>query len=293
MMPTIRIVTDSCAHFTNPYFVQQHGITVVPNRISIAGKVYHEGVDLNAEEAMRLIVHEPYAPLVSSPTEAEFLEAYRHLARNGDSIISIHASRELFPSWQNGMAAARQMAGECEIAIIDSRTLDTAQGMLVKLAAQTIQQPGSSLEDTVRIVRGAVDRIYSAYYVESMNYLLQNKIMKPSHAILGTMMGVKPILGIEEGRILPMEKVRTRVQAVERLVEFVTEFADIEEVIILQNKSYLTEQTRMIQDRLAVEFPDQYFPYGYYGPTMAAMVGTDGTGVVILEREVEDFDDDL
>lgn len=291
-MPNIRIVTDSCAHFTSPYFVQQHGIVVVPNKISIAGKIYREGVDLNAEEAMRLIVHEPYAPLVSSPTEAEFLEVYRQLARMGDSIISIHATRELFTSWQNGMEAARQMAGECEIAIIDSHTLDTAQGMLVKLAAQAIQQPGN-LEDTVRIVRGAVDRIYSAYYVESMNYLLQNKIMKSSHAILGTMMGVKPILGIEEGRILPMEKVRTRAQAVDRLVEFVTEFADIEEVIILQNKAYLTEQTRMIQDRLAVEFADQYFPYSYYGPTMASMIGTDGTGVVILERETEDFDDDL
>ncbi|MBZ0276038.1 MAG: DegV family protein [Anaerolineae bacterium] len=291
-MPTFRIVTDSCAHFTNPYFAQQQGITVVPNKISIAGKTYREGVDLSAEEAMRLIVHEPYAPLVTSPSEAEYLETFRRLAPTADGIISIHGSREMFSGWSNAMAAAHQIAGECEVAVIDSRTLDAAQGILVKVATQAITQPGT-LEDIVRVVRGAVERIYAAYYVESMNYLLQNKIMKPSHAILGAMLNIKPVLAIEEGRILPMEKVRTRGQAVDRLVEFVTEFADIEEIVLLQHKSYLTEQTRMIQDRLSVEFADQYFPYSYYGPTMASLIGADATGVIILERETEEFDDDF
>jgi DegV family protein with EDD domain len=291
-MPNIQIVTDSSAHITTPHFLSQYPITVVPNKISIAGKNYREGVDLTAEEALRLIAHQPYAPLVTSPTEAEYVEVYTRLARSCDAIISIHASREMYASWHNAMAAARQLAGHCPIAVIDSQTLCAGQGMLVKAAAKAIERE-KTLDDMVRVVRGAVERIYSVYYVETINYLMQNKIMTASHSVLGTMLGVKPFLGVEHGRLAAIEKVRTRAQAIDRLVEFVTEFADIEDVVILQHKSYISEQTRMVQDRLAVEFPGQYFPYSLYGASLAALIGTDATGVVVLEKEMEKVDDDF
>jgi hypothetical protein len=75
------------------------------------------------------------------------------------------------------------------------------------------------------------------------------------------------------------------------MVEFVVEFTDIEEVIILQNKPYISDQTRMLQDRLAVEFPGRHFPYALYGPSLTALLGTEVPGVVVLESEMEFFDD--
>jgi DegV family protein with EDD domain len=288
----VQVLTDSCAHFTTPYFLQQYPVTVVPNKISIGGKSYREGVDLTAEEALKLIAQQSYAPLVSSPTEAQYVEAYNRLARNCDAIISIHASREIFPSWHNAMAAARQLAGHVPIAVIDSQTMCAGQGMLVKAALKAIERE-SNLDDMVRAVRGAVERIYSVYYVESVNYLLQNKIMSSSHTILSSLLGIKPFLGIEHGRLALIEKVRTRAQAVDRLVEFVVEFAEIEDVVILQHKTYMSEQTRMIQDRLAVEFPGQYFSYAVYSPSMASMIGADATGIVVLEQETDDVEDDF
>lgn len=292
-MPNIQIVTDSFAHFTTPHFLHQYPtVTVVPNKISIAGKTYREGVDLPIEEALRLISYQPYAPLVNPPTEAEYAEVYNRVSRNCDAIISIHASREMFPSYDQALSASRQFASHCPIAVIDSQTLCAGQGLLVKLAAKAIDR-AKSFDDLVKTVRGGVERIYSIYYVESVNYLLQNKIMSASHTILSSMLGIKPVLGVEHGRLMPMEKVRTRTQAVDRLVEFVTEFADIEDVVLLQHKAYMSEQTRMVQDRLAVEFPGQYFPYTMYGASMAALIGTDATGVVILEKEMEEVDDDF
>ncbi|MBI5668954.1 MAG: DegV family protein [Chloroflexi bacterium] len=291
-MPTIQIVTDSAANFATPHFLQQHPVTVVPNKISIAGRTYREGVDLSAEEALRLLAHQPFAPLVTSPSETEFAEVYNRLARTCDAIISIHPSREIFPSWVNAMKAARQVAGQCQIVVLDSQSICAGQGMLVKVAAKAIERE-SSLDDIVRAVRGAVERIYTVYYVESVNYLLQNKIMASSHAVLGLMLGIKPFLGIEHGRLQLIEKVKTRLQAVDRLVEFVVEFADIEDVVIVQHKSYISEQTRLVQDRLAVEFPAQFFPYTLYNPSLAALIGPDATGIVVLESEIEATDDDF
>jgi fatty acid kinase fatty acid binding subunit len=292
-MPNVQIVTDSFAHFTTPHFHHQYPmVTVVPNKITIGSKIYRETVDISVEEAQRLIAYEPHAPVVTVPTEADYIEVYNRLARNCDGIISIHVSREMYRSYDSAVLAARQFSGHCPITVVDSQTLCAAQGMLVKMAAKAIEHE-KTFEDMVRLVRGAVDRIYSTYYVESVNYLLQNKIMSSSHTILSAFLNIKPVLGVEDGKLVVIEKVRTRGQAIDRLVEFAVEFADIEDVVILQHRAYMSEQTRAIQDRLAVEFPGQYFPYAMYGASLAALIGTDATGVVVLEKELEEMEDDF
>jgi DegV family protein with EDD domain len=289
-MPNIQIVTDSCAHFANPHVIQQSPVTVVPNKIRIGNKTFLEGVDLTSEEAIRLMSHDHIVSEVTSPSEAEFVEVYHRLATTSDAIISIHPSQRIYSSWENARAAAEQIVGHCEVVVVDSQTLSSGQAMLVRVAMAAIEQE-ATVEDVVRRVRGTVERIYSVYYVETVNSLLRNKIMSSSHAILGAMLGIKPFLTIENGFLTPMEKVRTRAQAVERLVEFVIEFTDIDDVMILQHKPHMSEQTRMIQDRLALEFPNRHFPYTLYNPSLAALIGTDATGVVILESEMEDIDD--
>ena len=282
----IHIVTDSCAHGQLP-----SNVTVVPNTITVQGKSYREGVDLSPEDALRLFSHQAYAPLIHVPTQAEYLEVYDRLANDYDAIISIHASREILTSWQNARAAQQQIMGRVNIELIDSKTISVGQGMLVRLAARSLAE-GEPLDEVVRILRGAVDRIYSVYYVEATDFLMQNRIMTPSHSILGMMLNLKPVLTVEEGRLVPMEKVRTRIQAIERLVEFAVEFTEVDDAMIVQHRPGITDQTRMLNDRLAAEFPDRRFPSALYGASLAALIGADATGLVILESEESDSDSD-
>jgi len=283
-MSKIQIVTDSGAQFSNPAFLSQHAVTIVPNRIRIGDTLYVEGVDLSAEEALRLLARDiAAAPAVIAPSEADFAAVYDSLAADADAIISIHPSRSLFSSWHSASRAARQAAGHCEVVVIDSQSLAAGQGMLTQIAAEAVAQQ-VDFEEVVRLVRGAVERVYTVLYVETIGHLLQNRLISGSHALLGTLLGIKPFLTVENGCLAPTEKVRTRAQAVERLVEFVTEFTDIDDVIILQNKSYLTDQTRVVQERLALEFPGRTFPYAIYNASLAALVGPDALGIFILEK---------
>jgi DegV family protein with EDD domain len=275
----VHIVTDSSAHGQIP-----SSVTVVPHTITVHGKSYREGIDLSAEEALRMFHHQPYAPQIHVPTQADYLAVYDRLAREYDTIISIHASRDILTSWQNARAAAQQVMGRCEIAVIDSRTISAAQGMLVRLAARMLPN-AETVEEVVRQLRGAIDRLYSVYYVEATDFLMQNRIMAPSHSILGMMLNLKPVLTVEEGRLVPMEKVRTRIQAIERLVEFAVEFTSFDDALIVQHRPGMTDQTRMLNDRLSAEFPDRRFPSTLYGASLAALIGVDATGLVILESE--------
>ena len=288
-MPNIYVITDSFADFTRPH---HPSVSVVPNKIVVGGRTYREGVDLSAEDAMRMFAYQPYAPVIIPPTVSDYIEAYKRLLPTASAIVSIHASREVSTSWQNARAAAQQLRGHCPIEVIDSKTLSAGQAMLVRLALRAVEQY-NSIDEVVREVRGGADRVYSVFFVEAMDYLMQNKILEPSHSILGTMLGIKPVLTVEHGRLSAMEKVRTRAQAIERLVEFAVEFTEIEDAVIVQHKSFAIEQTRMLQDRLEVEFPGRAFPHMLYGPSLAALIGVDAVGLVVLERELDRTEDDL
>lgn len=289
LVPRIHIVTDSFAHFPDARILKQYPITIVPNKLTIGGKTYIEGVDLSPEEALKLIANQPYAPTITPPSAADYIRVYSQLIRESDGIVSIHASREVSTSWANARRAAQQFAGHGTLAVIDSQTLCIGQGMLVRIAARTGQKI-HDFETLVRAVRGAVERIYSMYYVESVDYLLQNKLITPSHGVLGAMLGIKPFLTIENGHLIAVEKVRTRLQAIERMVEFVVEFEEIADAVILQHKLGAVEQTRILQDRLAVEFPSRTFPYTIYGASLAALIGADASGIVIVEAEANKDD---
>jgi fatty acid-binding protein DegV len=105
------------------------------------------------------------------------------------------------------------------------------------------------------------------------------------------MLGIKPLLTIEDGRLIAMEKARTRAKAVEKLAEFVVEFTHIEQLAILQNTSRTTDQTRSLQDRLAIEFPDLETPVILYDRLLSTLIGPDAMGVVVYEGEEEEVRD--
>jgi len=280
-MTNLHIVTDSGVRFSNPRLYQQYPVTVVPYKIEIGGKVYREDVDIAGDELMRLIRTHDTPPRLIAPSDAEFAEVYAHLSRTCSGIISIHTSRELTRSWYNARQASQQVTDSCEIAVVDSRTVCAGQTMLVRVAGEALlaQKP---FEDIVQIVRGAVERVYSAYYVESLDYLRANGALSEERAILGTMLGIKPLLTIEEGKLQVTEKARSRSQAIDKLVEFIVEFEQIEDAMILQNRTHISEQARLLQDRLSVEFPGRHFPFAIYGVTLATLLGSDAIGVVVL-----------
>lgn len=283
-MARIRIVTDSAVQFADPAWAERLGVVVVPHTIQFGNQTFREGIDITPEEFFRRVALGDPKPVALPPTVEDFTRVYTQLARTSDHILSIHTSGKLSRAYRHAKMAADALLGRTQVRVVDSMTISRGLGILVEAAMHAVEA-GRALDEIVRLVRGMISSIYMVFVVEDLAYLERNGRMGPAQAILGTMLGIKPFLTIEEGDLIPMEKVRSRDKAVEKLLEFITEFADIAELTILQSARHPTEDTRMLLDRLTEEYPNQEFSVRMYGPTLGCFIGPNSLGVLVYEAE--------
>lgn len=284
MSQKIRLVVDSAADFPSATTVERYRITLVPQIIQFGGEKFKDGLEMDAEGFFRHLSHDVPSPSIHAPSVEDFIQAYSQLHQSTDQIISLHPSRYLSASFERAKQAAQALMGRCDIMVLDSQTTSVGLGLLAEMAARTAETT-TSLDDAVRILRGAVHRIYSIFHVETMDYIQRHGLLGEAQAILGAMLGIKPFLTIEDGKLLTMEKVRSRSQAVDRLVEFVLEFEKIERMVILQSSPFNSELVRLLQERLNTEYGRRNFTSTLYGPALASVLGTDATGIVVLEYD--------
>jgi DegV family protein with EDD domain len=285
-MSTVRIVTDSTAHFMDPDFPAKHNVTVVPLTIQFGQQRFVDGREIDTERFFQRVAAGGPIPTALAPTPRQFAEVYEEICGTQADILSIHVSGKLSRTLHNARAGADEVLGRCKIHMIDSLTASIGLGLLVEQAALAAER-GATQEDIVRIVRGMVPRLYAVFFIETMEFLAKAERIGKAQAVLGAMLGIKPFLTLEDGDIVPMEKVRNRQQAIEKLVEFVAEFSNIEHLAILQSAAGHTDDTRLLLERLALEFPNRAWPVFPYGPTLATIVGPNAMGVVVFEGEGE------
>jgi DegV family protein with EDD domain len=281
-MPKVHIVTDSTAHFEDPAMPQKLGVTVVPLTIQIGKQYFREGLDITQEEFSNRMSTSAQPPTLHAPAADDFRAIYADIRKSTDQILSLHISSKLSHTCARARTASDDFLGRCQIHVLDSWTTSVGLGILVEAAAQAANE-GRPLADVVRVVRGMVPHIYAVFFVDTLDYLEHSGLIGKSQSILGTMLGIKPFLSIEEGEIIPIEKVRSRDKAIDKLTEFASEFSSISRGVILQSVQTPSEDTHLLIEQLEMTCPGLHFPVMRYGPALACQLGPDSMGVFIYE----------
>jgi len=282
-MSKVRIVTDSNAYLPAD-LVEKYAITVVPHRIKVGGSFFEEDADFSTEELFEKM-HEAQRmgvsklPEVQAPNVNAFLDIF-HAGGEGEQIVCIHMSRELSPMWATARKAAEMLRGRFTIRVIDSQSTSFGLGLLVQQAA-VAAAAGASVNEVARIVNGAIPHLYFAGFSESLHYLERSATLSASQSLLGTMLGIKAMLMMEDGRLMTQEKVQTRDEVLEKLAEFVTEFASVQEMGVFEH-SYDTQRSDLIA-RLRDALPRTPIHKIVYPPSLAAYLGPNVVGVLVYE----------
>jgi DegV family protein with EDD domain len=282
-MANARLVTDVTA-FLEPDLIARHRITVLPVKIKFGKETFLINARQSWDRFFDYIADRSAETAeVSIPPEA-LQQAFSQLNRETEEILVIPSSSKLSNAYAQARDAARGFLGRCRIEVMDSMSVSWGLGFLVRAAAEAAAQ-GRSLDAIVRLVRGMLPHIYLVFAVERLDYLERGKRIGPAQALLGTMLQIKPILLIEDGEIVPVEKVRTKEMAVEKLADFVAEFAEIEQVVILRSPlwSDTSPQIKRLREHLSLALPNQPFPILEYDPILACHLGPQALGVVVYE----------
>lgn len=281
----IAVVTDSTAYLPSD-LDQNLPITVVPLYVVLDGRAGEEGREVTPEQVAKALASRRSNVTTSRPAPADFVATYSALLDSGvRGIASIHLSSELSGTWD----AARLAAEECNaryaeerIRVVDSRTTAMGLGFAV-LAAAEAARTDADLNAVVDAAQRSVDRTITLFYVDTLEHLRRGGRIGAAQALVGTALSVKPILRVDDGRIVPLEKVRTASRALGRLVDLACAAAGDSEVDVAVHHLAAAERCAALADSLTERLPNiRRMVRSEVGAAVGAHVGPGLLGVVIV-----------
>ncbi len=278
----IHIVTDSASAFPNAETVRRPDVTVLPLTIHIGTQSFLEHDGDTLEEIHSLMDCSGALPVVASPSVEAFLATFECISQHTRNILCVHSSSRICRAVRNARTAAEAFAGRMNIIVMDLLTTSAGVGFLIGEALR-ISDRGASLEEVVRELRYLVPRMYAVFFVEDLAYLQHTGKISRSQVVLGEMLGIKPFLSLEEGGLIPLEKVQTREQAAEKLVEFIGEFTHVRRLAVVYNAHDGQAGGRLMVQRVREVFPGCPVSTAHLGASVASIFGPRSTGLIIFD----------
>jgi DegV family protein with EDD domain len=276
----VAVITDSTAYLPDE-LVEGYGIHVVPLYVVLAGHSGREGWDIGPDDVARTLAVRGQTVSTSRPTPGDFVAAYRRaLDAGADRLVSIHLSSELSGTWDAARLAASQV-GEHVVTVVDSRSAAMGTGFAV-LAAARSAATGADAAVVARAAREIAAATRTLFVVDTLEHLRRGGRIGSAAAVLGSALAVKPVLHVQDGRVVPLEKVRTSTRALNRLVQRAVEAAGEGAVSVAVHHLAAAEKA----DRLAAELRDRLpmlreLHVSQIGAAIGAHVGPGAVGIVV------------
>lgn len=273
----VRVITDSTADLPLE-LVARWGIEVVPLYIQFGEQSYRDGIDLANEDFYERLVAGELAT-TSQGAIGSIKRIYEQAVAGGGEAISIHLSCGLSGTCSAAMLAADQVDGR--VIVVDSGLLSMAIGWLVLAAAEAARE-GRSLDEIVALVEEMKQRTHVVALIENLEYLRHGGRIGPAQAVLGSLLDIRPIVGLEQGILALYKKVRSRRLGLRNLAEMTAEAGPLERVAVVHANR--PDDALQVADELAPLFPRDKMLVQPAGQVVATHVGPGAVGVCYVTR---------
>jgi len=216
--PQVAVVTDSTPYLPRE-MVRERGIGQVSLYVNQGGTITRETEMPDFEAFYDGLRTSAELPTTSQPSVGDFLEVYEPLVAAGHDIVSIHISGGLSGTVESARLAAAEIGGQRRVEVVDSLVTAGALGLLV-LAAQGAADSGAGVEQVAGRVHEAMDALEAWFALDTLEFVQRGGRIGRAQAWIGSALSVKPILSFAEGTLMPIERVRTRRRARERLLDY-------------------------------------------------------------------------
>lgn len=281
----VKIITDSTCDLPQD-LIKEHEIDVVPLFVHIDDKAYRDGIDITPEQVFSAI-RDGKVPTTSQVTPETFLEVFEPYARQGVPCIYLAFSSRLSGTCQSGVLAVRQLKEKypnTDISVVDTRSGSVGQGLVV-LEAAKLSAAGKSKKEIVDRARQVSSHMVHLFTVDDLVYLQRGGRVSKTTAFIGSLLKIKPLLQVENGEMIPIEKIRGNLKALKRLVELAEEKgANLRDQIVGISHANDFEMAKKLKSMLETTLGCQQFVINNIGSVLGAHIGLGGVAAFFVAK---------
>lgn len=215
---SIKVITDSTSYIMADD-QERLDIKVIPLSVSFPDESYRE-TEVNYEYFYQKIEDDVTIPTSSQPPQGEIEQVFTDVIAAGHDIIAVFLSSAMSGTYQSALSVKghlQESHPEARIEIIDSRTNCMAMGFVVLAAAQAAKA-GKSLDEAVQTARGVMQRVRFYFVPAGLEYLKKGGRIGGAAALLGSLLQIKPILYVNQGKTALLERTRGTQAAIRRMM---------------------------------------------------------------------------
>ncbi len=274
-MSKIKFVTDSTAYIDKP-FIQKHNIGIVPLSVNFEGSVEDEGLPGSFDSFFERLSKSSDFPTTSQPPIGKFVDVFKKAIEEGYEVIVITISSKLSGTFNSACAAAN-MIDPSKISVIDSLTSVANLKALVEKAIM-LSENGLSREQIVREIEDQKNRSTIRLTVGTLDYLKKGGRLSSAEAMIGSLLNIKPVIGLIDGKLEPLYKVRGKKKAMEKMIEDIQPNPYTIGICHIGIMNEALEYKKLLQER----FPNAHIEIYDIGPVIGAHLGIAAIGFCCL-----------
>lgn len=230
-MEKIKIITDSTLDIPKN-LIKEKDIEVLPLLINFNEKSYLDSIEINTQEMLEKIETEDIFPTTAQVTPSRFEEVFRKYLDEGYKIVTILLSSEMSGTYQSACIAKNMLESD-DIVVIDSRNVTSGLGLLV-LKACRLRDNGANIFEIEEEIKNTISKVKCTLNFESLENLVRGGRLSKTAGTIGSVLGLRLILEIKDGKMAVKDKVRGNKKALKKLIsDFESANVDFNEPIIL------------------------------------------------------------
>lgn len=272
-MANVRIVTDSTA-FLDKETIEKYNIAVVPLYVNFENEVILDGSIANAE-FFNKVKHAAKLPFTSQPSPGDFVKVFEKIMKEDSDIVTIVISSGISGTYDSAINAAKVVDAK-RIAVVDSILTSAGLARLVLEAAEAAAQ-GKTKEEIVALVEDKKRRLRIFFVPDTLEYLKKGGRIGGAQALLGTLLKVKPVLYLNNGKVDSYDKVRTMKKALERIVEEIPPAKGPFPVMLIHAEA--TSTLKMLTEMVRERFPEAEITASELSPVIGTHAGPGVVGI--------------
>lgn len=201
----VQIITDSASDITRAEALEW-GIDLTPLTTIIEGKEYRDGVDITSEEFFEKLIESDSLPTTSQVTPGAYMELFEAALAEGKQVVCITLSSELSGCYQSAIMAQENFDAD-KVFVVDSLNATLGQKILVQRAIG-LRDQGLSAQEIVETIEADKKHIKLVALVDTLEYLHKGGRLSAVAAVTGTLLNIKPVIAVEEGKVVVLGKSR-------------------------------------------------------------------------------------